>query len=741
MRQQVTNGSGINYISHQNDGDDLSQQYESVFTDMAYQAFTTRFPDMAPMVSTFQVITSDIDDGSAVGAFLLDASGDIYHVPVVMVDNKIKPMDMIYSKKMDKFFPFTKEWLDVVQSSALEEEGTAVNKQDHKILQSPNDVSQTLQPPVSAYNGGLGLSPTGMGGFVNTASEGKHEDYKEVPVFTEFLKIASDQTKAKFLELLKGSESLFKFAAEKFNLNDLITNLKQPMEKKAAIETPVEDFQLMDMNTPVEKLMNTLGPKADKVKIMQNLAKRGFTAKDTRKNLNPVYDIESKVSVDQVETSGFYKILKQDGSCVEALILTNLLPNKGDDEYVGEVPSEAGRGSDRSRMPKEKLVILDDGSFFSTKHEIVGTKLIDVDKEFAKVIKGGNPKQKDAVTFIKPLKDSFVAVKPMYVDKVIVNKNKSTSYLELDPYYFEKDSNRVDKSLHGYDIGKNRNQTYTRNQIVISPSLKSNIKPFYSSDGTSMYLCKEFRPIVLNKESRSSDFILDVKSVIHHLKDKANSYGAREVKISNRGGDDYSVNGVPIGSKKETVEKVAREYHVPFETIFDKVASLENRGITHLYVIPFEKKASIFAGADGTSISPEMIQEQQQQQQQQQQQPPMPMDPSLMQQQQPPMPMDPSLMQAGQQLQNPEMYNLGAIQTLVEDPNVLESMTEYTPALEKAMDNTARLLLTLWTEGSEHRESLGDEKFKELEGSARNALKELGRLLLLVSRHPRELDN
>ena len=74
MRQQVTNGSGINYISHQNDGDDLSQQYESVFTDMAYQAFTTRFPDMAPMVSTFQVITSDIDDGSAVGAFLLDAS-------------------------------------------------------------------------------------------------------------------------------------------------------------------------------------------------------------------------------------------------------------------------------------------------------------------------------------------------------------------------------------------------------------------------------------------------------------------------------------------------------------------------------------------------------------------------------------------------------------------------------------------------------------------------------------------
>ena len=168
----------------------MAQQYESVFTDMSYQAFNTRFPDMAPLATTFQVITSDIDDGSAVGAFLLEISGEKYHVPVVMVDNKIKPMDMIYSKRMDKFFPFTSEWIEVIRSSSLEEEGEAIDRKDHKIMQSPTDISQVLQPPTSAYNGGLGLSPTGMSGFTATAS---NNNYKEVPNFTEFLKLASDK--------------------------------------------------------------------------------------------------------------------------------------------------------------------------------------------------------------------------------------------------------------------------------------------------------------------------------------------------------------------------------------------------------------------------------------------------------------------------------------------------------------------------------------------------------------------
>ena len=101
--------------------------------------------------------------------------------------------------------------------------------------------------------------------------------------------------------------------------------------------------------------------------------------------------------------------------------------------------------------------------------------------------------------------------------------------------------------------------------------------------------------------------------------------------------------------------------------------------------------------------------------------------------------MDPSLMQAGAGMQNPELYNLGAIQSIVEDPQVMEMMQEYTPALEKAMDSAGRLLLTLWTEGGQHKENLGELRFKELEGSARNAFKELGKLLLLVTKHPGEI--
>lgn len=732
MKPEIMTPSGMNFISHNTDGDMLAQQYESTFTDLAYQAFQTKYPQMAPMVTTFQVIVSDIDEGSAVGAFILDLGGQIYHVPVAMMDNKIKPMDMIYSKEMDKFFPFTDEWIDVVESAALQEEGEAVNHKDLGV-QAPYDVTTMLQPPTAAYRGGLGLSPTGMSKMpgMNTVAS-----YEDIPPFTDFLKVASNETKEKFLEMLEGNPTILKFAAEKFGIEPMQKALQKTAEEQnvnASVEN--DELRVLDIDSPVEEIKKVFQGSA--VKAMEELARRGFTAKDSRKGLSSVYDTESPVKIEQVEKSGFYSICKQDGTMVPALVLCNLIPRRGphtdydyyDYSYGDDTPCEA-IGSKRKR--RDKLVIFEDGSHFRTTSKIAAhpcTLTPEVQTKFSKLMEAKRPKQKDALIFIKKHKDTFIASEPMYIEKVIMEPSGAVRYTELDPYI--DDNYKPSKNYHSNEIGT---EPHYRNnqQITILPSLPTAAKPFYSDDRNTLYLEKGFLPFVLGELADIHDFLLGPSSVLNHLRNRAYLNKARDVKISSRGGDDYSVNGRPVGSARETTEKVAREYNAPFEIIYEKVANLKNRGDkTELLIVPFEKDASIFMGTSGSQVSPEMVQEDMQEQQAMQAQ---------QQAQQMPMgPMDPSMMQAGAGMMNPEIFNLGAIQNIVQDPKVIEMMQEYTPALEKAMDHSARLLLTLYTEGGQHKEDLGEDRFKELEGSARNAFKELGNLLLLVVRHPGEI--
>jgi hypothetical protein len=761
MKTPQMTQSGLNYVSHDRDADMVSQVYEQTFTDMAYGAFESKYPELAPMVTTFQVIISDIDEGSAVGAFIMDVAGQVYHVPVVMMDNKLKPLDMIYSKEMDKFFPFTEEWLEIIESSSLMEEGEAVGHKDLG-LQNTHDVTRLLQPPTTAYRGGLGLSPTGMSkmpGMNTVASEGEH---KEVVSFPELLKVASEATKQEFLKLLEENPKLLKFAAENFDLD----KMQEAFQKTAAegekgqAENEVENdtLRVLDIDCPTEEIKEVFQGSA--VKAMEEMAARGFTARDSRKNLNVVYDIESPIHMEQVEKSGFYKMFKQDGSCEPALIITHMIPRNGphtDYDYYdfsydcGAVPD----ARNKKFQNREKLVIFQDGRHFKTTNKIVAmpcTLTPEQQTGFDGLMSASMPKKKDAVIFIKKHKDTFVGSCPMYIEKVIMEPSGATRYTELDPYI--DDEYKSEKRYHSNEIGEETNYM-NNNQITILPSLPTAAKPFYSDNRTTLYLSKEFLPVVLGDMCDIHEYLLGPSSVTNFLRDKAYQAKACDLKIANRGMGEFSINGRVAGNVKEATEKVAREYKVNFEVAYEKIASLKNRGDSaKLLVVPFEKDASIFTGTPGTQVSPEMVQQQAQEQaamqeqammeqqamQQQAMMDPMmaqqmPMDPMAMQQ----MPMDPALMQAGEGMMNPEIFNLGAIGTIVKDPKVLEMMNEYTPALERAMDNAARLLLTLYTEGGQHMEDLGEERFKELEGSARNTFKEIGKLLLLVTRHPKEL--
>ena len=115
--QEQSPGQSRNFISQDGLADEREQAYESAFRDQAYSVFSAKFADLIPSVVTFKVIKSSIDEGDAIGAFILSFQGETVYVPVVMTENRLKPMEIIYSKRMDKFLPLNKDWLQIILGS------------------------------------------------------------------------------------------------------------------------------------------------------------------------------------------------------------------------------------------------------------------------------------------------------------------------------------------------------------------------------------------------------------------------------------------------------------------------------------------------------------------------------------------------------------------------------------------------------------------------------------------------
>src|SRR5512139_1070289 len=110
-----------------NAGPDQEQQlFEQGMSEMAYSLLSTRMPDLVEDVVTFKVLSVDIDKGSGVGAFVVLRNNQPIYVPVVMVDNAIKPLEVFFHKAMNVFLPLSKGWLDEIDKHSLASLGTGV---------------------------------------------------------------------------------------------------------------------------------------------------------------------------------------------------------------------------------------------------------------------------------------------------------------------------------------------------------------------------------------------------------------------------------------------------------------------------------------------------------------------------------------------------------------------------------------------------------------------------------------
>ena len=134
--------------------------FEQQFGQMAYQAFSAKFPDLMNDVVTFKVLDTDLETSTAMGAFVIERNGEFIYAPVVLSDNQLKPFDLMYVKSKDIFLPLTMDWLDEVSKTTLASLGEGAKLPE--TVATDVDIRNIVVPPTTgrySYASAIVVSP------------------------------------------------------------------------------------------------------------------------------------------------------------------------------------------------------------------------------------------------------------------------------------------------------------------------------------------------------------------------------------------------------------------------------------------------------------------------------------------------------------------------------------------------------------------------------------------------------
>lgn len=134
--------------------------FEQQFGQMAYQAFSAKYPDIVNDVVTFKVLDTDLENSTAVGAFVIERGGEFIYAPAVLSDNQLKPFDLMYVKSKDIFLPLSADWLDEVNKTTLSTMGDGAKLPE--TVATDVDIRNIVVPPTTgrySYASAIEVSP------------------------------------------------------------------------------------------------------------------------------------------------------------------------------------------------------------------------------------------------------------------------------------------------------------------------------------------------------------------------------------------------------------------------------------------------------------------------------------------------------------------------------------------------------------------------------------------------------
>ena len=153
-------------------GPEEGQLFEQGFAQAAEGMLMNKIPEIADRVVTFKIIKSDIESGSAVGAFIVEMTSDSIFIPVVLLENELKPIEVMYVRNSGSFLPLTMEWVAEAEKNQVEPMGEGVQRPD--TLMSDVDISRLVRPPYEGrFSFASAKSPLSLVDFLNEAATNK----------------------------------------------------------------------------------------------------------------------------------------------------------------------------------------------------------------------------------------------------------------------------------------------------------------------------------------------------------------------------------------------------------------------------------------------------------------------------------------------------------------------------------------------------------------------------------------
>lgn len=340
--------------------DQAKQLFEQGFSDMAHNVLINKLPNIANDVVTFKLLSSDYTQGAGVGAFVVVRNGQMLYIPVVMADNQVKPLDLMYYKELNAFLPLTKEWLEELAKMSVEGMGQA--SKPPKTMPTDVDIRNVVVPPTTGrYSYASEVEQHNVEEMFKQAYAQSETDAQGT--LLDFIGKAPNNVKTASALFFKKHPPLYAKLAS-FYGHTAIEKAFTPhaTEKKAdygAKMTHTGALYVADKSTSTSDFKKIFG--SESPMAYAGVKVKGYYAKDTRKNLNRPLTIQEYVDLQQTMTAGAYKLWCKHGEISKALIIPNptaILAHWGSESahgsgvtpMGGSVPSHVRRSTYRNSM-------------------------------------------------------------------------------------------------------------------------------------------------------------------------------------------------------------------------------------------------------------------------------------------------------------------------------------------------------------------------------------------------------
>lgn len=584
--------------------DQAKTLFDQGFSQMAYGVLVNKLPNITPDVVTFKVLDTDHEGGSGVGAFVVLRRGQTLYIPVVIADNQIKPLDILYYKDLNVFLPLTKEWLEEVDKLSLGELGEGVKAPE--TLQTDVDIRNTVVPPTtgrysyaSARNVNVSDAVRQAGDLMKAARE--QEDSK--PFLLNFLEKAPNRVKTAFAKMLETRPTLLKQAVAIHGSKALIGALQPTAEKTASLKNKGGALYIADRDTATSDFKNIFGSKAPAA--FSDVSMKGYASKDDRKDLRSAMSVQPALDLHEPKTPGAYKLWQADGKPVVALIISNPIdvmkegatgkrirprnlrftetetspadPHEGG-IHVNRLPGQTGKRED---YHAQRYVGITESGELIDASRLVGQPAAMSELEGSKVFK-------------TVLGES--AKGPRAGQKGLFLQRKGATFLATAPVTIDSVSEMGDGVKRIVVVG-----SWGKKTLVQDP--KGSGKLMLPADSDVAYLPADFHWLPTKGELVAKDFLTNPMDVFRWATRGVLDAGGEKIKVAHRNGE-YLINRDAVFGFVPALRKLASSAHLSVDDAAHALKMAEENGRFEFWALTqggLQKVSSQLKVAEGES--------------------------------------------------------------------------------------------------------------------------------------------